>query len=208
MPSRTKNACILRLLVLFLPLLACRGLMAHGGVVADEDLCIIEIGVFRAHFTIYQPQTRASQEYCEEVPDVADAVFVLDYLHDSLSEVPVDFRIIRDVNDRTIYASWEDIQAIENLEDATVYYQKPKIYPGKAMSVQHRFEEKGWYIGIVTTRHPTLDRQYQAVFGFHVGRRSIGLWLLMALIILAVQAHYWVSSGGYSRWQQARRISS
>lgn len=207
--SDNMSCQFLRTRIKHLPLAAillvlCRGLAAHGGVVADEDLCIIEIGVFRAHFTIYQPQTRASQEFCEDVPDVSEAVFVLDYLHASLSEVPVDFRIIRDVNDRTIYASWEDIQAIGDLEAETVFYEPARVYPGASMSVQHQFEDKGWYIGIVTTRHPTLDRTYQAVFGFHVGRRSLGYWPLIILIILAVQGHYWVSSGGYARWQQAR----
>ena len=39
---------------------------AHGGVVAEEDLCVIEIGVYRAHFTIYQPESRASEEFCED----------------------------------------------------------------------------------------------------------------------------------------------
>lgn len=176
----------------------------HGGVVAEEDLCIIEIGIFRAHFTVYQPETRASTEYCEDIPDVGNAVFVLDYLHDSLREVPVDFRIIRDVNKRTIYADWEDVSSIDDIESATVFYQAPDIFPGASMSVSHRFLEKGWYTGIVTTKHPVRDIHYQAVFGFHVGRKALGFWPLMILIIIALQAHYWVSSGGYSRWKEKR----
>ncbi len=180
-------------------------LLAHGGVVGEEALCIIEIGVFRAHFTIYQPETRASSEFCEEVPDVAAAVFVLDYLHDSLQEVPVDFRIIRDVNKRTIYANWEDIESMDDLEGATVFYQPPAIYPQASLSVEYGFLEKGWYTGIVTTRHPTKNHAYQAVFGFHVGRKDLGIWPLMLLIIIAIQAHYWISSGGYGRWRSARK---
>ena len=186
----------------------CIGASGHGGVVAEEDMCIIEIGVFRAHFTIYQPNTRASEEFCEEVPDISDAVFVLDYMHDSLREVPVDFRIIRDVNERTLYASWEDIEQIADLDAATVFYQPAGVYPDGSMSVEHGFDEKGWYIGIVTTRHPTLDKRYQAVFGFHVGNRGPGYWPLMILLLLGVQAHYWASSGGYARWQAARRAES
>ena len=177
---------------------------AHGGVVSNEDLCIIEIGIFRAHFTVYQPSTRASEEFCEEVPDVNEALFVLDFLHDSLREVPIDFRIIRDVQNRTIYANWADIQAIEKLESATVYYQPPRIFPGDSMNVSHQFSERGWYTGIVTTRHPTKDIRYQAVFGFHVGRKDVGYWPLMVLILLGVQIQYWVSSGGYRRWREKR----
>jgi hypothetical protein len=122
-----------------------------------------------------------------------------------LKEVPVDFRIIKDVNKRTIYANWEDIKSIEDLDAATVFYQPAKIYPGESLSVAYEFKEKGWYTGIVTTRHPTLDRSYQAVFGFHVGTRSLGYWPFMLLLILAVQTHFWVSSGGYKRWQEKRK---
>lgn len=182
-------------------------LRAHGGVVAEEDLCIIEIGVFRAHFTVYQPETRASEEFCEDVPDIADAVFVLDYLHDSLKQVPVDFRIIRDVEDRTIYASWADVQAMGDLAAVTEFYEPPKVYRNGSMNVSHKFERKGWYIGIVTTRHPTLDRTYQSVFGFHVGSRGLGYWPLIILVMLLVQGHFWVSSGGYARWKAARSAS-
>jgi hypothetical protein len=183
-------------------------LAAHGGVVSDEDLCIIEIGVFSAHFTVYQPETRASTEYCEDIPDVGEAVFVLDYLHGSLKEVPVDFRIIKDVKDLTIYAKWEDIQSIDDLEAATVLYQPPRIVPGESLSVSYRFKESGWYTGVVTTRHPTKDLEYQAVFGFHVGRKDLGYWPLMILVILGLQIHFWVANGGYRRWRQARSNST
>ncbi len=179
-------------------------LSAHGGVVADEDLCIIEIGVFRAHFTIYQPETRASKEFCEDIPDVGPAVFVLDYLHDSLKEVPVDFRIVRDVQERTIYASWADIEQLDDLDAATVFYQAAEVRPDAFLTAEHEFDRRGWYTGIVTTRHPTRDQAYHAVFGFHVGRKDLGVWPLMILVMLAVQAQYWVSSGGYARWKQAR----
>ena len=177
---------------------------AHGGVVAEEDLCVIEIGVFRAHFTIYQPATRASKEFCEDVPDVAETVFVLDYLHDSLREVPVDLRIIRDVMNRTLYADWDDVQGIGNLEAATVFYQPPVVRPGASFTVNYQFTEKGWYTGIVSARHPTLDKTYHAVFGFHVGGLGWGYWPWLILIVIGVQTHYWVSSGGFKRWRAGR----
>jgi hypothetical protein len=202
-----KRLFVTQVLALCLILQSMQPVFAHGGVVAEEDLCVIEIGIFRAHFTVYQPETRASKEFCEELPDVGNAVFVLDYLHDSLREVPLDFRIIRDVNNRTIYASWEDVQSIDDLEAATVFYQSPKISPGASMSVSHKFVESGWYTGVVTTRHPTRDLAYQAVFGFHVGKKDLGFWPLMALIIVALQAQYWISSGGYRRWQEKRKSS-
>lgn len=180
------------------------GVFAHGGVVMEEDQCVIDIGLFRAHFTIYQPDTRASQEFCEDVPDLGETIFVMDYLHDSLRDMPVEFRIIEDVNDRRSYARWEDVEMIADLEAATVFHQPPRIAPAGSLSASHDFDKKGWYIGIVHTRHPTLDREYQAVFGFHVGGQGLGYWPWLLLLALLIQLHFWVASGGWRRWRDRR----
>lgn len=170
----------------------------------EEDQCVIDIGLFRAHFTIYQPETRASEEFCEEVPDLGETIFVMDYLHESLRVMPVDFRIIRDVNNRRQYARWEDVQQISDVDSETVFYQGPQIEPQGALTAQTLLEAPGWYIGIVTTEHPTLDRKYNAVFGFHVGGKGFGWWPLLLLIALIVQAHFWISGGGLKRWRERR----
>lgn len=175
--------------------------LAHGGVVMEEDQCVIDIGLFRAHFTIYQPQTRASEEFCEDVPDLGETIFVMDYLHDSLRGMPVEFRIIRDVHDSRSYARWDDVQAIEDLEAATVFHELPRIEPGGSLTARHVFEDEGWYIGVVTTEHPTIDKEYNAVFGFHVGGRGLGYWPLLLLLAAVVQLHFWISSGGFRRWR-------
>lgn len=182
-------------LLTFLPTL----LPAHGGVVAEEDLCIIQIGFFRAHFTVYQPENSGGEEFCEDIPDVEQTIFVLDYMHNSLKQVPVDFRIIKDVQKRTLYASWEDIQKIDDLDAATVFYQPPAVKPDGSFQVEHTFLESGWYTGIVTTRHPTLDKKYQAVFGFYVGGRGLGYWWWLILIAIFGQSIYWIANGGLTR---------
>ena len=37
-------------------------LVAHGSVVEDGDLCLIRIGFYQAHFTIYQPRSAGHEE--------------------------------------------------------------------------------------------------------------------------------------------------
>lgn len=177
---------------------------AHGGVVAGEDVCVIEIGVYRAHFTIYQPESRGSEEFCEDIPEVERSVFVMEYLHDSMRDVPVDFRIIPDVLGRTLYASADDLPQIPDLEAITAFYQPPITRPEGSFMIQHDFAAAGWYTGIVTARHPTLDKTYTAVFGFHVGERGWGFWPWVVLGVLAVQLQYWISSGGLARWRARR----
>lgn len=182
--------------------------LAHGGVVMEEDQCVIDIGLFRAHFTIYQPETSASEEFCEDVPGLGDTIFVMDYLHDSLRQMPVDFRIVRDINDRREYAAWEDIAAVDDLEDITVYYQRAQIEPGGSLSARYEFLDKGWYIGIVTTQQAHSDKVYRAVFGFHVGGQGVGYWPWLVLIVVLVQLQYWISNGGLKRWRARRNPSS
>ena len=98
---------------------------AHGGVSFDDDVCKLSIGFLEAHFTVYQTQTSASEEFCEDIPDVTNSVFVLDYLHDFLKEMPVDFRIVKDSHNFGIFAKWEDIAGLEDIENDTVFYQEP-----------------------------------------------------------------------------------
>jgi hypothetical protein len=172
---------------------------AHGGVVLEEDLCVIELGFFRAHFTIYQPETRGSEEFCEDIPDVTETIFVMDYLHDSMREVPVDFRIIRDVQDLGVFAKWEDVEKIEDIASATVFYQPPVTRRDAVFQVEHRFAEAGQYIGIVTTRHPTLERTYNTVFPFRVGGSDHRVLALFIVLVVLIQGHFWISRGGAAR---------
>lgn len=165
----------------------------------EEDICVIKMGFLSAHFTIYQPATRASEEFCEDIPDVADTVFVMDYLHASLKEMPLSFRIIRDVTDAGIYAKPEDVAAIDDLAAATVFYSPPRVRGGSALKIEHRFEEPGWYIGIVTTRDPRTGKTYETVFPFEVGS-NYGYLPLFVLIGLAAQLGYLVYNGSIARW--------
>ena len=58
--------------------------LAGGGMVLKDDACIIEIDFYSAHFTAYQPQTRGNEQFCQQLPDLGETLFVLDYLHPSL----------------------------------------------------------------------------------------------------------------------------
>lgn len=174
----------------------CQNAVAHGGVSFDDDVCKLNIGFLEAHFTVYQPHSNGSKEFCEDIPDVAKSVFVLDYLHDFLKEMPVDFRIIKDTNDLGIYARWDDIIALEDIENDTVFYQPPVKRPDGVLIVDYDFQQAGGYIGIVTARHPDKEKSYQAVFYFKVGGNGYGYLPLFILLVILAQGLYWLSN----RW--------
>lgn len=190
------------LTLLYLLLLSQQG-FAHGGVAFSEDeVCIIQIGFLQAHFTGYQPLTHGSEEFCEDIPEVARSVFVIDYLHEFLKEMPVDFRIIRDVNNFGIYASWEDIATIADLDGDTVFYQPSTIQPNGVYTVEYNFQEPGSYIGIVTAKHPTSGKTYRSVFHFQVGGTDYKYAPLFLVLLALVQLIYWIGNGGLARFSK------
>ena len=174
---------------------------AHGGVVFEEDVCVIKIGFLTAHFAIYQPGTHASQEYCEDIPDAAATIFVLDYLHDSMKEMPVDFRIVRDIEGLGTFAKWEDVARMEDIDRDTVLYKQPAKESDSVLTVGHEFDQPGNYIGIVTARHPTLDKTYSAVFPFRVGGTDYGYLPFFLILAALAQLVYWFSNGTLTRWR-------
>ncbi len=174
---------------------------AHGGVVEEEDLCVITISYLKAHFKIYQPLIDGHEEYCEDLPNATESIFVMEYLHDELSRVPVDFRIIRDVTGKGRFARWEDVAAIEDLDSVTVLYQPPTIEPD-VFTVLYDFTEEGEYIGVVTAAPSTGDRQHIAVFPFEVGYTGFGYWPLIVGVLLLIQIQYLLMSGRLARWRK------
>ena len=175
---------------------------AHGGVVEEEDLCVITISYLKAHFKIYQPLIDGHEEYCEDLPNATESIFVMEYLHDELGRVPVDFRIIHDVTGKGQFARWEDVAAIEDLDSVTVFYQPPTIEPD-VFTVLYDFTEEGEYIGVVTAAPSTGDRQHIAVFPFEVGYTDFGYWPLIVGVLLLIQLQYLFMSGRLARWRKS-----
>ena len=76
-----------RLLPVFLSaalLLTSAPALGHGGVAFEDDVCLISINFLQAHFTVFQPEQSEAEEHCEDIPDVARSVFVMEYLHELL----------------------------------------------------------------------------------------------------------------------------
>lgn len=178
----------------------------HGGVVLEEDLCVINIGYLQAHFKIYVPQEHQRREFCEDIPSTGDSLFVMEYLHPGLDEASIDFRVIRNVTGLGRFAMWEDVARIADLDEVTVFYHAPAIVPG-VYSVVHRFDEPGEFIGIVTAAPGDAGAPYTAVFPFEVGFTGFGVWPLILLAIALLQLHLWYSGGRSQRrfgWLQRR----
>lgn len=175
--------------------------LAGGGMVLKDDACIIEIDFYSAHFTAYQPQTRGNEQFCQQLPDLGETLFVLDYLHPSLKEVPVSLRIIHDVTGQGSYVKLKHVAEIEDIEKHTVFYQPPVIRPDGSFQVDFDLTAEGSFIGIVTAGHPSTDSIYTAVFSFEAGGPDYGFILPVILLVLATMVIL------LSRWFSARKTS-
>ena len=163
---RKRSGCICAMLVLALH---CDSAWAGGGLVLRDDVCILQIGFYEAHFTAYQPQARGNQEFCKVLPDIDETLFVLDYMHSSLKEVPVDFRIIRDVTGLGEFVQVSDVEQLGDLGAHTVFYQSPRVEENASLRVEYTFVEAGDYVCIVTAGHPSKNTVYLAAFPLKVG---------------------------------------
>jgi hypothetical protein len=193
----------LLLLLCFVPIAA----FSHGGVVEEEDLCVIKVNYLRGHFKIFQPLTDGHAEYCEDLPNATESIFVMEYLHDSLAEAAVDFRIIRDVTGKGRFARWEDVAAIDDLDAATVFYREPTVDPD-VLTVIHDFREEGHFIGVVTANVDGDQQIYRAVFPFEVGYTGLGYWPFFILLLLAIQLQWFVMSGRFKKWREKRTVGA
>ncbi len=172
---------------------------AHGGVVQEDDLCVIKVNYLRAHFKIYQPSVSGHEQFCEDLPAASESVFVMEYQHDALSSMPIDFRIIRDVTGKGRFARMEDVELIGDLDDITVFFQ-PAVTEPDVFTVVHEFLEEGDFIGIVTATQPDSNKVYAAVFPFEVGFTGVGYWPFFIGVLLLLQLQYLHMSGRLKRW--------
>lgn len=158
-------------------------LYAGGGVALKDDKCIITIDFYTAHFTAYQTDVSGNEQFCEDLPGTGTTLFVLDYLHSSLKEVPVDFRIIKNVTGMGEFVRLEHIEALDNIDQHTVFYRAPTVESNGSYQVEHLFAKAGEYVGIVSAGHPSNGKTYYAVFPFTVGILRLDYWAAIAFFL-------------------------
>lgn len=174
---KTRSTALL-VFCLVLPQLA----MGHGSLAPEGDICILQIGYLKAHFKTYLPRSHGHEQFCEDLPQASEAVFVMEYEHHSLANMLIEFRIIRELSGKREFTREEDIEKISDLDSITVAYRPPRQEPD-VFSVIHQFEEPGWYVGIVTATSLATDETYVAVFPFEVGFTGYRYWPLVAFAI-------------------------
>lgn len=159
---------------------------AHGGVSVEDDKCILRIGSDRVHFAGYQPEHRASQEFCEDIPEVGQAVLVIDFIQPELRKRVVEFRILRDADGLGAQARYEDLGDAGKIAQRTMVALPAKAYPHGTVTLDYRFSEPGWYIGLLSATDPASGKTEHSVFPFRVGVRNYWKYLPLPLFFIGL----------------------
>lgn len=182
------------MLGMLLPLVS-MPVFGHGGVSIENDVCVMRIGPMRAHFTGYQPELRATQEFCEDIPEVAHSIIVLDVIDKALRSMPIEFYLLRDSQNLGKAARFGDLGGMDSVRSEALFSMPPKTYPRGTVKLEYDFTEPGWYIGVLQATDPDSGQPYQAVFPFRVG--VVYWWkfaLPMVLIVIVTVLAYRISS--------------
>ena len=176
--------------------------IAHGGVSIEDDLCIMSIGNMRAHFTGYQPKVRASQEFCEDIPELGEAIIVLDFLSPALRKMDVTFQVMKDDAGKGPNTSFSDVEPrLMNARDLIVN-KEAATYPSGSFNVSLSIQEAGWYVGVVSAVDPDTNEEVVSVFPFSVGQRDyLGIVLWCVAIVTIALSFYFLSVGLNRRTQ-------
>ncbi|MGQ0700715.1 MAG: hypothetical protein ACT4PZ_21045 [Panacagrimonas sp.] len=178
------RAFALGLMLLTLQIFGGSGVQAHGGVSMEDDNCIMRIGKFRAHFTGYQPELRATQEFCEDIPELGKAIIVVDFIENPMRTKSVEFRVLRDAKDLGKSARFDDLGGAGEIDAATLVKLDAQTYPKGTLTFETRFEQPGWYIGMLSATDPANGETLHSVFPFRVGVKNY--WSYVPAFVLVI----------------------
>lgn len=185
-PPASRRGAAGRALAVAAMLLAYAGAApAHGNLSMEADFCKLRVGKYVVHFTGYLPDGDvATREFCEDIPATGRALIVLDYLDAELRDLPVTFRIVD--------AASPDGPPVMDVP--------ARSYPSGTLSVEHRFDRAGRFIGILSVRD---GGEHVARFPFSVGS-PVGRWHF----VLGGAAALALLAGVYRFGQRQRRALS
>jgi hypothetical protein len=159
---------------------------AHGGVDMEADKCILRLGAAKAHFAGYQPEHRASQEFCEDIPEVGRAVMVVDFVEPELRARVFELRILKDVDGLEAKTRHENLGDAAQIEKRTLVALPPKVYPRGTVTLDYRFTQPGWYIGLLSATDPATGKTDHSVFPFRVGVRNYWKYLPVPIFFIGL----------------------
>ena len=167
---------VVKLFSLVAMLLVPTGAWGHGGVAMDMDPCIERAGVYLVHFSAYQPQEYATEEFCRSVPLTGNAILVFDLIDPELRKKSAAVRIIEETN---------------TAEPRLLLDIPARVYPSGVVNAEVHFDTPGQYTALMT--FDGVDGSVR--FPIRVASFSNTMLVLIAGLIIGCGAGYYVVGG-------------
>lgn len=162
------------------------GVWAHGGVGMDMDPCVERAGAYLIHFSAYQFQEYAAQEFCRSVPRTGEAVLVLDLIDPELRRRPAALRVVQESSPQRVLL---DVPA--------------QVYPNGVVNAEVDFEEAGRYSALMTV----AGVEGAVRFPIRVAAFPNVLMSIAAGVLAGCGIGYVAIRGGLAqRWIRSRRV--
>ena len=162
------------------------GVWAHGGVGMDMDPCVERAGAYLIHFSAYQFQEYAAQEYCRSVPRTGEAVLVLDLIDPELRRRPAALRVVQESSPQRVLL---DVPA--------------QVYPNGVVNAEVNFEASGRYSALMTV----AGVEGAVRFPIRVAAFSNVLMSIAVGVLAGCGIGYVAVRGGLAkRWIRSRRV--
>ena len=166
----------MKLFLLVATLLVPTGAWGHGGVAMDLDPCIERAGAYLIHFSAYQPQEYATEEFCRSVPQTGSAILVFDLIDPELRKKSAAVRIIEETN---------------TAEPRLLLDVPARVYPSGVVNAEVNFDTPGQYMALMT-----VDGVDGAVrFPIRVASLSNIMLVLIAGLLIGCGVGYYVVGG-------------
>ena len=142
----------------------------------DLDPCIERAGVYLVHFSAYQPQEYATEEFCRSVPQTGSAILVFDLIDPELRKKSTAVRIIEETN---------------TAEPRLLLDIQARIYPSGVVNAEVNFDTPGQYTALMTV--DGVDGA--ARFPIRVASLSNTTLVLIAGLLIGCGVGYYVVGG-------------
>ena len=159
---------------------------AHGGVGMDMDPCVERAGAYLIHFSAYQFQEYAAQEFCRSVPQTGEVVLVLDLIDPELRSRPAALRVVQ-----------------ESVPQHVLLDLPAQVYPNGVVNAEVNFEVPGRYSALMTVSG--VDGAVR--FPIRVAAFPYVLVSIATGILAGCGIGYVAVRGGLAkRWIRSRRV--
>lgn len=168
--------------------------LGRGALSMESEGCVLKIGPYKLHFTGYAPETKPSQDFCEDIPDAGKTIIAFNQVEKALRRMSMGMRIIRDDKHLGANARYEQLGDQKDIEASTLLYKAPEVYPRGNVTVDLNLD-KGNYIGVVTLSDPETNQQFASVFPLGVGfgeeKQNRAFFSMAFLALIGVGGAVW-----------------